>query len=111
MEQRTVQCVKLGRELPGLDESTSEGRQALKMALLLGGRELQQRVRDQVSAQAWKLWTEHMVMVINEYRLDPASAEADAVLHEHMVAFLFGQARDIPNYVPPPGPPGSPPAR
>lgn len=101
MAARTVKCVKLGQELPGLDEATPAGRQALKMALLLGGREMQQRVRDHISAQGWQMWTEFMLMVINEYRLDPTSDASNAVLKEHMEAFLFGQAKQIDNYVPP----------
>ena len=71
MAQRTVKCAKLGKELPGLDESTSEGSQALRMGLLLGGPELRQRIHDHVSAEAWSLWKDRMMMVINEYRLDP----------------------------------------
>lgn len=101
MAQRTVKCAKLGRELPGLDESTPEGERALRMAQLLGGAELRQRVRDGISAEAWNLWKDHMLMVVNEYRLDPTSDAANAVLKEHMVAFLFGSGAEIPNYVPP----------
>jgi Fe-S cluster biosynthesis and repair protein YggX len=101
MSPRTVRCAKLGRELPGLDESTPEGEQALKMAFLLGGPELRQRVRDQVSAEAWKLWKDRMLMLINEYRLDPTSEAANPILREHMEAFLFGPGKDLPGYVPP----------
>ncbi len=102
MPARTVRCAKLGRELPGLDESTPEGAQALRVALLLGGPALRQRVHEQVSAEAWALWKDHMRMVINEFRLDPTSDESNGILREHVEAFLFGRARDIPGYVPPP---------
>ncbi len=101
MAERMVHCAKLGRELPGLDESTPEGRQALRMALLLGGPELRDRVRDHVSAQAWSLWKDHMRMVINEYRLDPTSDESNAVLREALEQFLFGRAQPVRNWVPP----------
>ena len=101
MAQRTVKCAKLGRELPGIDESTPEGDRALRMAQLLGGPELRQRVRDGISADAWDLWKGHMLMVVNEYRLDPTSDAANALLKEHLEAFLFGSGREIPNYVPP----------
>jgi Fe-S cluster biosynthesis and repair protein YggX len=107
MGQRMVQCAKLGRELPGLDESTPEGERALRVAQLVGGPELRQRVRDHISAEAWKLWTDFMRMVINEYRLDPTSDASNAVLKEHMEAFLFGTAEDIPGYVPPNPAPGT----
>ena len=101
MPEQTVHCAKLGRDLPGLDETTSDGRAALKLALLIGGRETQQRIREHISADAWKLWKDHMLMVINEYRLDATSDESNAVLKEHMEAFLFGAGKDVPGYVPP----------
>ncbi len=101
MAEQMVKCVKLGRELPGVDESTPEGSQALMMCLMLGGPELQQRVRESVSLEAWKLWADHMRMVMNEYRLDPTSDEANAVLKEHLEAFLFGEGKAVRNYVPP----------
>ncbi len=77
MTQRAVQCAKLGRGLPGLDEETPEGRSALKMALLLGGPKTRQRVYDHISAQAWKMWKDHMLMVINEYQLDATHSRSE----------------------------------
>ena len=101
MAERTVQCAKLGRELPGLDETTPEGGQALRMAQLLGGPEMRLRVRDTVSAEAWGMWRDHMRMVINEYRLDPTSDESNAILRKYMEDFLFGPGSQVRNYVPP----------
>jgi Fe-S cluster biosynthesis and repair protein YggX len=101
MPARTVHCAKLGHDLPGLDETTLDGRSALKMALLLGGPALKQRVLENVSADAWKMWKAHMLMVVNEFRLDPTSDQASAVLREHLEAFLFGEGRQVPGYVPP----------
>jgi len=101
MATRTVKCAKLKQKLPGLDPDTPEGDRALRMALLVGGPELRQRVRDSISARAWEMWTEHMLMVVNEYQLDPTSDEANKVLRPHMEAFLFGEAKQIPGYVPP----------
>ena len=42
-------------------------------------------------------------MVLNEYRLDPTSDQANAVLKTHMEQFLFGEGThaNIDNYVPP----------
>lgn len=102
MAAKTVRCAKLGRELPGLDEHTPGGSQAVRMCRLFGGPALAQRVLENVSAQAWAQWTDHMRMVINEFHLDPTSDEANPILREHMEAFFFGRQRDIPNYVPPP---------
>jgi Fe-S cluster biosynthesis and repair protein YggX len=101
MAARTVKCVKLNRELPGLDPDTPEGQRALKMALIIGGPELRQRVEQSVSARAWEMWTQHMLMVVNEYQLDPASAEANKVLKPHMKAFFFGEGKQVPGYRPP----------
>lgn len=101
MAEKTVQCAKLGRELPALDEATPAGNQAMRLCRMIGGSELAERVRQNVSAEAWSQWGDHMRMILNEYRLDPTSDEANAVLREHMEAFFFGQQRDIPNYVPP----------
>jgi Fe-S cluster biosynthesis and repair protein YggX len=96
-----VQCAKLGRELPAIDENTPDGRSALKMAQLLGGAELRQRVQDQISAQAWAMWKDHMRMVVNEFRLDATSDASNAVLREQLEAFLFGPGGQVPGYVPP----------
>ncbi len=103
MTAKTVMCAKLGRELPAIDATTSSGRQALKMCRLMGGPELAARVQDQVSGQAWEMWTDHMRMIMNEYRLDPSSDEANVILRKYMEDFFFGQERAVPNYVPPPG--------
>jgi Fe-S cluster biosynthesis and repair protein YggX len=103
MAGRNVMCAKLGRELPAIDETTPEGQQALRMVLMIGGRELQQKVHSRVSAEAWKLWKDQMVMIFNEFRLDPTSEQANQVLRQFMEAFFFGEGAAIPNYVPPPG--------
>ncbi|QOJ15530.1 MAG: oxidative damage protection protein [Planctomycetia bacterium] len=96
-----VQCAKLGQQLPGLDESTAEGRNALRYALLVGGKALADRIHREISAQAWKQWIDHQVMVINEYRLDPMADESNAILKQHMEAFFFGEQEAVRNYVPP----------
>ncbi|MGB6235565.1 MAG: oxidative damage protection protein, partial [Candidatus Acidiferrales bacterium] len=53
---RMVKCVKIGREMPGLDRVPWKG-------------ELGQRIYDNVSKEAWKMWIEYSKMVMNEYRL------------------------------------------
>jgi Fe-S cluster biosynthesis and repair protein YggX len=101
MAAKTVKCAKLGEELPGIDEATPAGRQALKMCLLIGGPELRQRVLENVSARAWEMWTDQMRMIINEYHLDPTSDASNTVLGRFMEEFFFGRPEEIPNYVPP----------
>ena len=57
-----VFCVKLKKEVPGLDERPFDN-------------DLGQKVYDNVSQQAWGMWTEHCKMLLNEYRLNPARRE------------------------------------
>ncbi len=63
MAQRMVKCVKLNKELPGLEEAPWAG-------------ELGQRIYDNVSQEAWDQWLNFLRMLINEYRLVPSSKEA-----------------------------------
>jgi Fe-S cluster biosynthesis and repair protein YggX len=90
MAERMVQCVKLGKQLPGLDEVPFDS-------------DLGQRLFDNVSKQAWGMWTEHLKMMINEYRLNPATLEAQELIIKHMEDFFFGEgaAAPPPDYVPP----------
>ncbi|MFN8062650.1 MAG: oxidative damage protection protein [Vicinamibacterales bacterium] len=86
---RLVRCVKLQRELPGLDEKPWPG-------------ELGQRIYDQVSAEAWKLWEERMKMILNEYRLMPWQKEAQQLVAQQMEEFFFTEGAALPpGYVPP----------
>ncbi len=101
MASKTVMCAKLKQELPAIDPDTPQGDRALRMALLIGGPELRDRILKSVSAPAWEMWTDHMRMVINEYHLDPTSDAANAVLKPHMEAFFFGEESQLPGYVPP----------
>jgi Fe-S cluster biosynthesis and repair protein YggX len=90
MAQRTVKCVKLGRELPGLDEPPWAG-------------ELGQRIYENVSQDAWKLWLDYLRMLINEYRLNPSTKEAQELIAGQMEKFFFGEGAGLPpGYVPPP---------
>lgn len=100
MAARIITCAKLKQDLLAIDDETPEGRRALKTARLIGGPELERRIREEISADAWILWTDRMRMVMNEYGLDPTSAEANAVLGEHMAAFFFGDEKEVPGYTP-----------
>ena len=77
MAERMVQCAKLGKELPGLNELPFEN-------------ELGQRVFNSISQQAWEMWAEHLKMVINEYRLNPGTMEAQELILKQMEQFFFG---------------------
>lgn len=93
MAERMIQCAKFGKELPGLDEIPFDG-------------DLGQRIYDNVSKDAWVMWIEHLKMIINEYRLNPATLEAQEIIIKHMEEFFFGEGGKLPpEYVPPAPPP------
>ena len=84
-----VKCVKLGREAEGLDEPPFDG-------------ELGQKIYNNVSKLAWEQWQEHMKMLLNEYRLQPWTPQAQQFLVEQMEMFFFGEGAELPKeYVPP----------
>ena len=80
---RIVQCVKLGRELPGLEKPPMPG-------------ELGQRIYDNISQQAWDMWQEQSTLIINHYGLNLADPEARQVLRQQMEEFLFGDQAQMP---------------
>ena len=85
---RTVFCVKFQKQLPGLDAPPWPG-------------ELGQRVFENVSVDAWKLWEERMKMILNEYRLMPWQKEAQELIAKHLDEFFFGENAALPpGYVP-----------
>jgi Fe-S cluster biosynthesis and repair protein YggX len=84
-----VHCVKFQRDLPGLDEVPFDN-------------ELGQRIYDNVSRDAWNLWKEHLKMIMNEYRLNLATREAQEIVIKQMEDYFFGEGAALPpDYVPP----------
>ncbi len=86
---RTVQCVFLKREAPGLDRSPYPG-------------ELGKRIFENVSKEAWASWLKHQTMLINEYRLTPIEPKARKFLESEMEKFFFGTGSDAPEGYKPP---------
>ncbi|MDH3675062.1 MAG: oxidative damage protection protein [Anaerolineae bacterium] len=80
---RMVQCVKLVRELPGLEKPPFPG-------------ELGDRIYENVSQQAWDMWVQHQVLLINHYGLVLADPEARSFLAEQMEDFFFGVGAQMP---------------
>lgn len=80
---RMVLCVKLRRELPGLEKPPMPG-------------ELGQRIYDQISERAWDMWQEHSRLLINHYGLNLADPDARQILRQEMIRFLFGDEDDKP---------------
>jgi len=101
MPAKTVKCAKLGKELPGIDPDSEQGERELKMITLIAGAEFAQRVANEISQQALDEWNNYMLMLFNEFRVDPTSDEANQIIKPHMASFFFGEQQEIPNYVPP----------
>ena len=80
---RTVHCVLLKKEAPGLDRPTYPG-------------PLDQRVFAEVSKEAWARWVKHQTMLINEYRLTPVDPKARKLLEGEMEKFFFGEGSATP---------------
>ena len=88
---RTVQCVLLKREAPGLDRAPYPG-------------ELGRRIYESVSREAWARWLQQQTMLINEYRLTPIEPKARKFLESEMEKFFFGPGSNAPEgYQPPKG--------
>ena len=80
---RTVQCVVLKHEAPGLDRVPYPG-------------PLGQRIFEQVSREGWSRWVKHQVMLINENRLSPVEPKARKFLEGEMEKFFFGAGSERP---------------
>ena len=84
-----VNCVKLGKEAEGLERPPIKG-------------ELGQRVFENVSKEAWKQWVSHSTMIVNEYRLELGTPEANKVWLTELEKFFFGEGSSLPaEFVPP----------
>ena len=89
MSQRMVKCVKFQRELPGLDEPPFDN-------------DLGLRIYENVSKDAWKMWLEHLKMILNESRRNLADRESRKIVKQQMEEYFFGQGAALPpGYVPP----------
>lgn len=86
---RKVFCVKFQKDMAGLDEVPFEGHP------------LGQRIYENVSKAAWKMWVEHMKMLMNEYRLNLGTNEAQEFLLKQMEEYFFGEGAALPpGYMP-----------
>lgn len=88
-EERIVHCIKLEKDLPGLSRPPLPG-------------ELGEKVYQTVSKEAFKMFTEHFKMVVNEYRLDLTSPSTDKIFEDQMRDYFFGEGVSLHDeYVPP----------
>ncbi|HEY1100450.1 MAG TPA: oxidative damage protection protein [Myxococcota bacterium] len=79
----TVHCIKLKKDLPGLDKAPFPG-------------ELGKRLHEVVSAEAWDQWLEHQKMLMNEYRIDLSDKSARQLLKQQCEQFFFGDGSQLP---------------
>ncbi len=80
---RMVMCKKLQKELPGL-------------AFKPWPNALGTKIYENISQDAWKLWTEHFKMIMNEYRLSGGTEDANRVLFEQAEKYFFGEGAALP---------------
>ena len=83
-----VNCAKLHKELPGLSEPPFDN-------------PLGQRIYESVSQEAWKMWVERLKMIMNEYRLNLGTKEAQEFVMQQMDEYFFGAGSALPpDFVP-----------
>lgn len=89
MSDTMVQCVKLKKELPALESPPIPG-------------PIGKKIHEQVSAEAWRLFEEHFIMVTNELRLDLMDDSTNQIFFDQIDQFLFKDTAKPPEgYVPP----------
>ena len=83
-EQRMVLCVKLNKELPGLKRLPFQG-------------ELGQKIYDNISQEAFNMFKDYFLMIVNEYRLDLSSPKTDQLFLDQAKEFFFGEGGQLPD--------------
>lgn len=73
---RMVNCVVLKKEAEGLEKAPYPG-------------ELGQRIFENASKEAWKMWVKQQTMLMNEHRLSPIDPKHRKFLEEEMEKFFF----------------------
>ncbi len=85
---RMVNCIKLGKEAPGLASPTYPG-------------DLGKKIFENVSQEGWTAWVSHQTMLMNEYRLTPINPKDRKFLEEEMEKFFFGDGpSEVDNFKP-----------
>ena len=80
---RNIVCIKLNQEAEGLATPPFPGA-------------LGEKIFNQVSKQAWKMWLDHQTMLINEYRLSLVDPKAREFLRTELEKYFFGEGSDKP---------------
>jgi Fe-S cluster biosynthesis and repair protein YggX len=66
------------------------------------GHPLGQRIYENVSKEAWQMWVDRLKMIMNEYRLNLGTREAQEFVLKQMEEYFFGEGAALPpDFVPP----------
>ena len=82
MSERMVKCRKLGKELPGLPKPPYKNA-------------LGQKIYEEVSKEAWDMWLQESVRIINTYRVDLASKEGQKFMFDQTAVFFDFKEGDL----------------
>ena len=86
---RTVNCVYLGKEAPGLDFQLYPG-------------DIGAKIFASISKEAWGIWQKKQTMLINEHKLNMMNSEHREFLEKAMTDMLFeGKEIEVEGYTPP----------
>ena len=80
---RIIYCYKLKEDSEGLNSAPFPG-------------ELGEKIFNQISQKAWKMWIEHQTMLINEYRLSLIDPKSREFLRQEMERYFFGDGSEKP---------------
>jgi len=84
----TVFCVKFQKEMPGLDEPPFDT-------------ELGQKVYDNVSQEAWRMWNRALQDGVERVPPESANPKDQEVIVKHLENFFWGENAALPpGYVP-----------
>lgn len=73
---RSVFCLKLQKEAEAMSRPPFPG-------------PLGEKIYENISLEAWKMWQGQQTILINEHRLNMALASDREILREAMIKFLF----------------------
>ena len=84
-----VYCVKLNKELEGLERAPYPGK-------------LGKKILDSVSKVAWQMWLDHQTMLINENNLNLFEESSQSYLKGQMEKYFFSDndLDQIKGYIP-----------
>ena len=77
-----VNCIKLNKELQGLDRAPYPG-------------ELGKKILESVSKEAWQQWLDYQTMLINENNLNLFEGSSQSYLKQQMETYFFSEDSDV----------------